>query len=189
MRILIICFLLFFWIINGCVYDSRIIIEAENAVFSPMNNEVSSGIMVISDFREGPIWYRLKKDSPVEIIANTPDISMHRVWQIEISPSDTYLAVLSESEGHPVVDVFEMKHVFIPEESGLGGIVRPLLSVDPYPGTIGIKGWQNDGILILESDMPLTLTDKKLRRVFNEAPYMETQQFLWDVSADSIKRK
>lgn len=65
-------------------------------------------------------------------------------------------------------------------------MISPVLTVDPYPGTIWIKGWQNETQLRIDSDMPLNLLDRKLRRVFSEDAGVETREYLWDVLSDTI---
>lgn len=146
-------------------------------------------LMVISDERKGQAWYMTQKTWRIATIKNIPETALHNVWQVAISPKDEYLAVLSEGEGHPIVDIFKLKTIFRPRDGLEDAMIPPVLTIDPYPGTIWIRGWQSDACLLIESDVPLTLLDKKKRRVPLLEPGSETQTFSWDISNDAIVRK
>lgn len=176
-------------IITGCNLRHNVVLTAENVVFDHLNKDPSIGIMVISDEREGQKWYKTIKDWRVETIQNIPETYLYKVWQVEISPQDEYMAVLSEGEGHPLVEIFEIEKILMRRDDLEDEMISPILTVDPYPGTIWIKGWKHGTQLILDSDMPLTRLNKKKRRVPLQDPELESQTFLWDVLSDTITRK
>jgi hypothetical protein len=176
-------------ILNGCHSGHNVVLTAENVIFDHLNKDSSLGVLVISDERMGQTWYKTQNNWRVETIKNIPETSLYNVWQVEISPQDEYMAVLSEGEGHPIVEIFEINKIFRQRDGLEDEMISPALSVDPYPGTIWIKEWQSDTLLLIDSDIPLTLLDKKERRVPLQDPGLETQEFLWDVSSDTIIRK
>ncbi len=181
--------LILLFALYGCVSGHKVVLRSENVVFDHFNTDSSMGLMAISDDRKGQIWYKTQKTWRVETIKNVPETALHNVWQIEISSKDEYLAVLSEGEGHAVVEIFEIKSILM-QRDGLEDImISPILTVDPYPGTIWIEGWQNDKVLLIISDVPLTRLDKNERRVPLQDPELYSQKFLWDISTDTILKK
>lgn len=170
----------------GCASGHKVILTSENVVFDHFNTDASMGLMVISDERKGQAWYRTDRTGRIESLMNVPDTASQHVWQIEISPKDDYLAVLSEDEGHPVVEIFQMKSILAPGEGWEDTMVSPISMVDPYPGSIWIEGWENDTFLLVKSDVPLTLLDPKQRRVPLQDPEQGSRKFLWDIATDTI---
>lgn len=179
-------FLLLHFTLDACHLKPDCIPTAENVVYRHLNKDSSVGVLVISDERKGQTWYRVHSRWRVETIKNIPETSLYKVWQVEISPQDDYMAVLSEEEGHPVVEIFEISRILMQRDGLEDEMISPVLTVDPYPGTIWIKGWQNETQLRIDSDMPLNLLDRKLRRVFSEDAGVETREYLWDVLSDTI---
>ncbi len=174
--------------LSGCVSGHRVVLTSENVVFDHFNTDASMGIMVISDERKGQAWYKTQQTWRVETIQNVPETASHHVWQIEISPGDAYLAVLSEGEGHPVVEIFEIKSILMQRDGCEDTMIAPVLSIDPYPGTIWIERWKSDTLLLVSSDVPLTLLDKNTRRVPLQDPESDSRKFLWDISTDTISK-
>lgn len=181
--------LILFFISYGCHSGHNVVLTAENVVSDHLNTDASVGLMVISDERKGQAWYKTQKTGRVETIKNIPETALHNVWQVEISPKDEYIAVLSEGEGHPIVEIFELKKILMQRDGLEDEMIPPVLTVDPYPGTIWMKGWQSDTLLLIDSDVPLTFLDKNERRVPLQDMGLETQTFLWDISTDIIIRK
>ncbi len=179
--------LIAFGVAIGCQSGRRLAPEAENAVFVHLNRNPAEGILIVSDDPTEQVWYTTRENRSAEKIRNVPETSMYNVWQARISPGDEYLAVLSEGEGHPVVDIFELNRLFSQAENAQK--VSPLLSIDPYPGTIWIRGWQGDTTLVIESDVPLDLLDSEAEKVRIGDPWQETRQFLWNIVTDTVRRK
>lgn len=173
--------------LTGCCHlDRNIVFSADNVVFDQLNKDSAISLLVISDERKGQTWYKTQKSGRVETLKNIPETSLYNVWQIEISPQDEYMAVLSEGEGHPIVEIYEIKKILMQRDGFEDELIPSILSLDPYPGSIWIKGWKSDTEILIESDMPLNLLDKKERRVPLQYPGIETQLFIWDVLSDSI---
>jgi hypothetical protein len=74
--------------------------------------------------------------------------ALHDVAQLAASPDHRWLAVVSVGEGHPWLEVVDLRRLL----DGRG--YEALTEVDPYPGTVLLVGWSADGLRV-ESDMPL----------------------------------
>jgi hypothetical protein len=175
--------------ISGCSSQESVTLSAENIFFDHLKGDLSTGIFVISDERKGPVWYKTRKKLRLEALKNIPDTSFQNVWQIKISLEDGFIAVLSEGEGHPVVEVFRLGDILSHRDGWEDEPVGAILSIDPYPGTIRIKGWKSDTLLSIYSDVLLTEMDKKERRVPSQDPSNKTREFIWDVLTDTITMK
>lgn len=95
-------------------------------------------------------WFVRRPDGTVEKLRG-PSTALARVAEVRRSPSGAWLAVISVGEGHPILDVFDAAAVL------RGEAAEPLATINPYPGTISIAGWSDDGALLVESDAMLTL--------------------------------
>lgn len=186
-RILVTISLLILWAAAGCHRGLQPHSEIENGISVHLNGNPGRGISVTTDSYGESAWFETRNGRPVRPIGSIPETSARSVWQAAISPGDDYLAVLSVDEGHPAVDIFQMAPIFShakdPEK------LPPLLSIDPYPGTIRIQGWQGDTILVVESDVPLNLLDKNTGRMSIEEPWSRPRNFLWNVSSGIIEMK
>lgn len=178
----------FFLNLTGCMPQKNIILDSENVCFSNLHKSPSKGIMVITDEREGQIWFRTEKESKIAIIPNVPQTSLYDVWQIQISPDDRFMAVLSAGEGHPEIDIFELKNI-LKQEYTNDNEAEPVLSINPYPGSVWIKEWKNEKTLIIESDMPLDSYYDKNIEFFMLEPKSKSFEFLFDVDKVKITRK
>jgi len=186
-RILVTISLLIFWVATGCHMGLQPRSEIENGISVRLNENPGRGISVTTDSYGESAWFETCTGRPVRPIGSVPETSARSVWQAAISPGDDYLAVLSVDEGHPMVDIFQMDRIF--SEAKDSEKLPPLISIDPYPGTIRIQGWQGDTILEVESDVPLNLLDKYTGRTGIEEPWSEPRGFLWDVSTGVIEVK
>ncbi len=70
------------------------------------------------------------------------------VADVSVSPDRKWLAVISVGEGHPMLEVVDLlrftdAHVY-----------EPLASINPYPGTVLLAGWEPQALRV-ESDVPL----------------------------------
>lgn len=74
--------------------------------------------------------------------------AFHAVGALAPSPDGRWLGVVSVGEGHPILEVVDLKSL-------LGGQgYQVLTTINPYPGTINLQGW-TDSALLVTSDMPL----------------------------------
>lgn len=105
---------------------------------------------------EGISHWSLHRTGDVEAQDLSPATAMARVAEFQISPSGVYIAVVSVGEGHPILDVFEVAAVLAGESA------EPKFSINPYPGSVSIKDWSGDTLLV-NCDMPLTLAEDRRR--------------------------
>lgn len=77
--------------------------------------------------------------------------AMHQVAEVTIAPDQQWMAVVSVGEGHPFVET-----VALPDFLA-GKPYAALCTINPYPGTLGIDGWEPDSLRLL-SDVDLMLT-------------------------------
>ena len=177
------------WALPGCRPAGSVTIEAGNVRHEWLHATPDVGLLVISDARNGQAWYRTERRWRIESLKNVPETSLGHVWQLAASPGDTYLAVLSEGEGHPMVDLFDLGEVLDTRDSDDDQAVKPLLIIDPYPGGVWIIRWRNDSVLEIRSDAPLDRLDKAERRVPAADPWdIDDKAYLWDVKTDTISR-
>lgn len=152
-----------------------------------LNKQPAIGIMVISDERKGPAWYRTEDKWKIESLTDVPETSCQQsVEELSVSPDDKMLAVISVGEGHPCLDVFELKAILTPGDGDEDMLVKPLRTIDPYPGGIMIVGWRK-GELDVVSDVPLDRLDKKERRAPVLEPMPDFKRFLWHIATDTIR--
>ena len=74
--------------------------------------------------------------------------ALHAVGALSPSPDGRWLGVVTVGEGHPILEVVDLKSLL----AGQG--YQVLTSINPYPGTINLQGWK-DSALLITSDMPL----------------------------------
>jgi hypothetical protein len=106
-------------------------------------------LLVINPYMSEAQWY-LVTDYGRVMVLEPPPLSMREVRQIAVSEDGKLLAVVSVGEGHPILEVLDLRRVLAgePDSSVLGG-------VDPYPGWVCINHWR-EGRLRVTSDMMLT---------------------------------
>jgi hypothetical protein len=79
--------------------------------------------------------------------------ALMEVSELLVSPQGNYLAVLSVGEGHPFLEIIDLKKLRQDNRCVV------LHSIDPYPGSVWVKRWESTR-LILGSTVPLTLRKK-----------------------------
>jgi hypothetical protein len=99
-----------------------------------------------SDFG-GACWF-LACDSKKARKLGCELAAMSVVGAVSASPDRRWLAVVSAGEGHPFLEIVDLRRL----AGGRG--YRAALTINPYPGTINPVRWTNDALLV-ESDMPL----------------------------------
>jgi hypothetical protein len=98
----------------------------------------------------------------------SPEVSLMQVIEFRIAPDGKHVAVLSVGEGHPMIDVFEVK----PNPGKKAA--KAMLTLNPYPGGISFAepAWR-DGELIVASDADMTVSKKKSMK-----PLLEQEQYV-----------
>jgi len=87
-------------------------------------------------------WFILKGGRLSERIPVSPQ-SLSIVDDFQISPAQSSLAIVSVGEGHPILDVVDLKYLLEQKE------VKLLLSINPYPGFIHIEKWQKEQLIVV----------------------------------------
>lgn len=108
---------------------------------------------------EGAQWFVVDFEGAAHFLGEGFS-SLYQVEQVLASPDKKYLAVLCVGEGHPVVEVVDLKLLVAPIVARRNPTTakpeyKVLYDINPYPGGIWMKKWEGDR-LILGSDMLLT---------------------------------
>lgn len=163
LAILFLLSLLAAWSLAACTRKTREsnFLDREGLLHARTLQKPRRQLFVINDPGRGEtFWGRQDEGEPARPLHTPPEQEMSEVVEISISPDDRYLAMITVGEGHPILQVFELAKILTEEEDG--GETRPvphLLSINPYPGTIGLAGWRK-GSLKLLSDIPLDQTER-----------------------------
>ena len=120
---------------------------AQERLCEPIPGPAGDCLCVESVEGEEAVWSVCSRDGRSRSLV-APQTSLLRVAEIRVSPSGRYVAVVSVGEGHPILDLVDLYAVF----GGRGP--EPLASINPYPGTINVTGWDGER-LVVESDSPL----------------------------------
>lgn len=123
-------------------------------------------------------WFVRRPDGTVKKLRG-PNTALALVAEVRRSPSGAWLAVVSVGEGHPILDVFDAQAVL------RGEAPDPLVTVNPYPGTISIAGWSDDGALLVESDAELTLEPRDSGRTIMD----DVEEFAIDLPSGAVSRR
>ncbi len=146
------------------VSEQGVLVTPLNYIYeNDKRTEVHSVVCVVNTSNEGPQWFLLSSGNwqlNQRIGSISADLML--ISDIEASPDGKSLAVLSVGEGHPILEVIDLP-LLLQKKS-----YRVLHKIDPYPGTIEIRSWEDNIWLHIASDMVLTGTDKTSGRVSSE---------------------
>lgn len=107
--------------------------------------------------------------------------ALMEVSEILVSPQGNYLAVLSVGEGHPFLEIIDLKKLRQDNRYVV------LNSVDPYPGSVWVKRWEGMR-LILGSTVPLTLRNKDGSGRVNPALILPVEEeFSFDMESGAME--
>lgn len=121
-------------------------LQAAGALIEPVGNHALLAILRL-DGTEAANWYLLGPDSHTRQLGSGLS-QLPQVQQIAASPNHAWLAVLSSGEGHPLVEIIDLRQLLETRRYVV------LQQINPYPGSIHLNGWQ--GLrLILSSNAPL----------------------------------
>jgi len=73
--------------------------------------------------------------------------SMLIVSEFIVSPSQQYVAINSVGEGHPIIDIIELKNLLDDKEPNI------LISINPYPGVVNMVGWVGEKLLVTSDSL------------------------------------
>lgn len=153
--------------------------EQHGVLLTPF--KADSALCVINTSNEGPQWFVLSSDNwnlneRIGSISGTLPL----ISDIKASPDGNSLAVISVGEGHPVLEVIDLA-LLLQEKK-----YHVLQKIDPYPGTIEIRSWEDSVRLHIASDMPLTRIDKTSGRVPPDLAFSWQETFALDILTGEI---
>lgn len=172
-----------------------------------LNLQTSVSIALITNEWESPfetqIWYKVINNKYLKKLENIPNTYADYISQFEISPNDEFMAVLSGEEGIPCLRIFKVDELFMKRKQNKDNkidcfaVLCPVCSANSSMELI-LSRWENDNILIVESDYPLDSIKKiiesddpsalKWEAVNNMDPGPQSE-YLWDVLEDTIDRR
>ncbi len=155
---------------------TRKTLEERGVLMAPIGNNLI--LCVINTHHEsGACWYILAENGNNQKLGSNLSQLME-VQLLSASPSKKYLAVLSVGEGHPMIEVVDLK--LLKDKNKY----KTLHIVDPYPGFVSFVGWYGER-LILESDMPLNHRGKD-GRVNSDLAQQKNARFILDITTGTI---
>lgn len=129
----------FFWSLP--IFATQEILQAFQC--HPMaSSEHELKLCVLNLSEDQAQWFILKDARLSERVPVAPQ-SLSNVSDFQISPAQSFLAIVSIGEGHPILDVIELKPLL--EQK----IEKSLLSINPYPGFIHIEKWQQEQLIVV----------------------------------------
>lgn len=199
--------LIFFLGLTGCMQTISSINPEFKIEKKSLNLQPSVSIAVITNDWEWPdqpqIWYKVIDNKYLKKLENIPDTYADYIGQFEISPNDEFMAVLSGEEGIPCLSIFQVDDLFAKRKKNEDkkidhiAILCPVCSVNSEMKLI-FSGWENDNVLIIESDYPLDEIKKIIEsnihntltcEAFENIDPCPQSEYLWDVLKDTIVRR
>jgi hypothetical protein len=128
-------------------------------------------LCVIHTNNEGPQWFLLSStgwnlNERIGSLSSAKGL----ITVLKASPNGKFLAVLSVAEGHPRLEIIDLKQLLSEKTYTV------LQEINPYPGTIEILSWEGD-LLQVSSDMLLTQMDKTSKQVPSELSLSWSETF------------
>ncbi len=140
------------------------------------NNEIIVVIMIREEASSH--WFLLSEEGNRKL--GNDLCAFHQLDSLSASPAGEYLAVMSVGEGHPMVEVVDLKLL---RQKGKYNVLH---EINPYPGTISIEEWRGNQ-LILSSDVPLDQL-KKNKSINVDALSPKAKRFLLDIKTGKITK-
>jgi hypothetical protein len=165
----------FFW--NLPVFATREVLQPFQCqpVSSP-ENELKLCVLNLSE--DEAQWFILKEARLSERIPVAPQ-SLSTVDDFQISPTQSFLAIVSVGEGHPILDVVDLKRLLEHK------IVKSLLSINPYPGLIHIEKWQKEQLIVV-TDRLLTYSTSTETEKSYPLGLSEGEKFALEIATGKI---
>ncbi|MEM7281363.1 MAG: hypothetical protein AAF438_07025 [Pseudomonadota bacterium] len=170
-----------------CWSDGRpTLFEAIDGVLHhPLNTAEDVHVIALSDgknsgFRQ-PLWgvYTPSKRS-LSLFRTTLETTLPSVGGIFVSSNDTFMAVVTNGESGPAVDIFKLSSVLQDSKSPLS----PVQSFATHHGVIEVIRWERDHILKVRSDAELDRFDSETGRLSRARYEFQGQTFrdyYWNV--------
>lgn len=145
-------------------------------VLAPL--DPSTTLCVISNMAEDePQWFLLKTDGNTWF--GSLEAAFNQIVAMKASTDGRFLAVLSVGEGHPLLEVIDLRKLLSEQQYTV------LHEIDPYPGVIAIQEWQGNDLHV-NCDMLLTRRDPKTGRVPSEWMLTASEVFAMNVLTGQI---
>jgi len=135
-------------------------------------------LRVAGSEQTGAQWFHQQGLGLREIPA--PPVALFPVSAVP-SPDGRFLAVLSVGEGHPVLDLLELRRV-------LGGShgTQSLRTIDPYPGGLELLGWEGNRLKV-SSDRPLAECCDAMGRIPGDDVSGQAVTFFVDPATGAVR--
>jgi hypothetical protein len=159
--------------------------ELSNVHIVDMHAPEREAVVVIADDQRGLLWYHATANQNLDAMINPPEPSLERIEQLSVSDDDRWLAVISVGEGHPVVDVFDLRAVLTTPQNAEPQPLKAIAAINPYPGRVSIDSWK-DGVLRLRSDVNL---DQIRQNSGDDAINPKESIYLWSIEDDTITKQ
>ncbi len=100
-----------------------------------------------------------------------PGPAMLLIDRLLASPSGRFLAVVSVGEGHPILEVFELRPILAGESA------EALVEINPYPGVLSLEGWRKNSLLFYsDRRLPACFGPENENEACPELPGNKTEQ-------------
>jgi hypothetical protein len=143
---------------TGLLLVGSAVIAADAEQLAPLQAALADSCVLEADARRDgtPACWRLRcaASPPRELACDVT--ALHQIVSIEASPDQRHLAVMTVGEGHPILEVVALQALITQGEYAVA------CTLNPYPGTIWVSGWQPGGLHI-GSDVDLRLEAQEQR--------------------------
>lgn len=136
---------------------------------------------------EGAMCGIINEHNEIFFLTKRLKVAMFVVNEISISPDDRYISIVSVGEGHPVLQIFDLKEILNSYEYYDKKKIYSIGFINPYPGYISVEGWNGKNI-ILSSSVSLDKLNKKTREVKQKEAGDEAK-FEWNFRIDEIAKR
>lgn len=119
-------------------------------------NEAHERLCLLMTENKGDFWFvvgedEYSKNRIVEALSYMEEGNgVASFGGFSISPAGSYLAVIIAEEGHPVLLFRQLQNILQDQDEP-----ENLPGIATYPGSIAIKGWQSDDMILISSDQDL----------------------------------
>ncbi|OIO74653.1 MAG: hypothetical protein AUJ57_01890 [Zetaproteobacteria bacterium CG1_02_53_45] len=159
---------LIFWtvLLSGCAtVDNNIEASQMGQLLQPHNplqcqeipgNEAHERLCLLMTENKGDFWFvagedEYSKNRIVEALSFMEEGNGGVSFgEFSISPGGSYLAVIIAEEGHPILLFRQLQNTLQDQDEP-----ENLPGIATYPGSMAIKGWQGDDLIVISSDQDL----------------------------------
>ena len=172
----------------------ELLVANPNSIFLKVNNLVTKKLntqnkhfFCFNEKLKGAMCGIINEHNEVYFLAKRLKIALFVADKISISPDDRYISIISVGEGHPILQIFDLKNILNVYDFYDTKKIYSIGFIDPYPGTISIKGWSDKNIII-SSNVSLDKLNKNTRKV-NQKKVSKETKFEWNFRIGEIKKR